>query len=177
MLYTFSLSLQQNGCDIHQPVFELLLDIVNHYYNNIGLVQQLYINLRPLLQIELCKWIIKVPQFQCKLAKPSDWKWEKIFYIGYFNIEYYILDRKYRLTLRSAMWSNQFMLEHKQVSFQVSTIYDICWNRCFFGEQRICTFNLIRVTFQFKVFWYNYNNTHLTCKTIKLYCQSNDCVS
>ena len=131
MLYTFSLSLQQNGCDIHQPVFELLLDIVNHYYNNIGLVQQLYINLRPLLQIELCKWIIKVPQFQCKLAKPSDWKWEKIFYIGYFNIEYYILDRKYRLTLRSAMWSNQFMLEHKQVSFQVSTIYDVCWNRCF----------------------------------------------
>ena len=55
LLHTFSLSLKQNGCDIHQPVFELLLDIVNHYYNNIVLVQQLYINLRPLLQIEPCK--------------------------------------------------------------------------------------------------------------------------
>ena len=51
----FHYFIQQNGCDIHQPVFELLLDIVNHYYNNIGLVQQLYINLRPSLQIELRK--------------------------------------------------------------------------------------------------------------------------
>ena len=51
----FHYFIQQNGCDIHQPVFELLLDIVNHYYNNIGLVQQLHINLRPLLQIEHCK--------------------------------------------------------------------------------------------------------------------------